>query len=379
MVPSLEEWETLDTNAKHGTTVAAMAVGTIVGVAKNASLVGVKMTSPLLFRFKSEGIEEALRFIIDDVQRKEKVGKAVVNMNWGKRSSLLKSIALIIYVGAKWLNTLDCNAHADYGPRNLHSSDGDIFLPLFRDMWKLHIVTVISAANSDPYSRVSGYWTPQRFANPRNAIISVASVDRNGMEWSGSAPLAPQPVDQGGDRNDYSLTGEHSIFALGVDVDIIIYTTQSSHTTGTGNSYAAPQVAGLAAYLLALPFFSSNLRGNLGVSMEMKKLLISLKDARFGKKVAWNAVWWHCTTLPRRDVKNIRHHITNLFRRKTTNTPKIQTEIILKNGYLLDEKVRKNVSICPCPKRCCSSRFLADILHTVRLLDIDKTTPQVQN
>lgn len=128
----------------------------------------------------------------------------------------------------------------------------DFFLPLVADMWAADIVTIFSGGNKreGADNNIMGSNTPQRFANPNNELIIVGSVDKYGLPSRFNKEVGPAP---GAIGRDLQLTGEYTVYAMGEDVDVIVAGSQNGYRKATGNSASAPQIAGLAAYLLRLP------------------------------------------------------------------------------------------------------------------------------
>lgn len=151
------------------------------------------------------------------------------------------------------------------------------------------ISVVIAAGNnepSDPYP-YQGYVSPQRFATPQNAIIAVGSTDRNGDKSYFNKPV-------GGPSADGSfLFGTFSVYAMGENIrgTDINPSTPSQYDTVSGTSYAAPQVAALAAYYLTLPNTVLPFQ-NGRVPMAVKDHIVKLaRDASHdGAGVAYNGV-----------------------------------------------------------------------------------------
>ena len=69
----------------HGTSVASIAVGKGVGVAKNAKFIGVKFYSNATYTIP-EDLVECWNWIMDDVDAKNRVGKATIIMSWSEYS-----------------------------------------------------------------------------------------------------------------------------------------------------------------------------------------------------------------------------------------------------------------------------------------------------
>ena len=96
-----------------------------------------------------------------------------------------------------------------------------------------------------------GSYSPHRFANSRNAIIVVGQVSRVAHTPYTSWVVGARTNDANGPEP--SLTGEYTVYALGVDVEIIDESSPDSYIRGTSPALAVPQIAGLAAYILTLP------------------------------------------------------------------------------------------------------------------------------
>lgn len=89
------------------------------------------------------------------------------------------------------------------------------------------------------------------------------------------------------DRIDPVLTGDITVYAQGQNVKVAKPYTSNLYGYDTGSSYAAPQVAGLAAYLLSVP------GGGTFDAMGMKQKIFSLSrkfDAADATLLAYNGV-----------------------------------------------------------------------------------------
>lgn len=78
---------TLTDDYGHGTPCAGIAVGNTLGVAKGASLTGVKFRD--LGRSDPESLTDAWRWAIRDIVAKGRRGKAIINLSYCKFSSTL--------------------------------------------------------------------------------------------------------------------------------------------------------------------------------------------------------------------------------------------------------------------------------------------------
>lgn len=197
-----------------------------------------------------------------------------------------------------------------------------------------------------------GNFSPQRHANPNNPMILVGSVNKNGLPSDFNVAIGVAASKRGRDR---LLTGEHTVWALGEDVDVIKTGTQNEYTTKRGASYAAPQVAGLAAYFLKLPGL---LWPQGRVSKTMKDYLVAKKRtgprSPDGIGVAYNSIenvleW--CQP-PAPGIKKLRRryinstglstYFTRVFRRQQkSKNREINT---FENGHLTDQKYSNEVS-----------------------------------
>ena len=160
------------------------------------------------------------------------------------------------------MDWIDYNGHTNYQRLNIvPPRRSDYMLPLLANAWDNGIVTVVTAGNT-PWSRL-GERSPQRYGREDNALITVGSMDEHGRISPWNTPEGPVSVVE-----DFALVGSTTVYAQGERV-------KTAKPYGTYHyidecSFAAPQVAGLAAYLAGLPG-SRTLN-----SMEMKQRILSL-------------------------------------------------------------------------------------------------------
>lgn len=177
------------TDHGHGTHVAGIIGGVTYGVAKKTSIIGVQVTG------SSSGsgawILDGLDWTVRDVISKNRVGKAVINMSLLTGSSTVVNNAV--------------QAAIDNG------------------------IPVIAAAGNSNVD--SADWSPANLP----AAITVAASNSNYQRWRAS--------------NWGSVV---DLFAPGESITSAWYTSSTSTYTTSGTSQAAPHVAGVVAYLLAL-------------------------------------------------------------------------------------------------------------------------------
>lgn len=178
-----------ESDKTHGTHVAAIVNGATFGVAKKATVVDVQVLGGS--SGSSTGVIAGISWAVNDIVSKERVDKSVINMSLiGTSSEIMKDAV---------------QAAIDAG------------------------ITVVAAAgnmNSD-----TANWSP---ANQPNAI-TVAGSNKDYRRWAFS--------------NWGSVV---DIFAPGEGIISAWPTSTTANFTTSGTSQAAPYVAGVVAYLLAL-------------------------------------------------------------------------------------------------------------------------------
>ncbi|OLN92804.1 Alkaline protease 1-like protein 1 [Colletotrichum chlorophyti] len=175
----------------HGSHVSGTIGGRTFGVAKNVNLVGVKVLDGDGAGSNS-GVLAGMQFVIDDVEKKNLTGKAVMNMSLGGSASQAVNRAI------QALNNAG-------------------------------IVPVVAAGNEN---QDAGNTSP---ASAPSAITVGAIDARNDRKASFS-----------------NFGSSVDIFAPGVNILSVGITSNTATNTLSGTSMASPHVAGLAAYLMSL-------------------------------------------------------------------------------------------------------------------------------
>ncbi|KAL9032672.1 MAG: hypothetical protein Q9180_006368 [Flavoplaca navasiana] len=234
----------------HGTAVASMVAGKVLGVAKRVSLVSVKVANGT-----PQGPEpqlEGYRWATEDVRRRNLEGRAVF-------------VWCSVYL--RQFHLLSNNRHAEYAyqpPYNIPRPDqSDPWVDVLAESWATGIVTVFAAGNREertpPYPELNrmGYWNPQRFAKTNNPMITVGALDLTGekaeFNVDVTAPTADSLYLGWVLVFDTICTGEISTYAMGFPITVADFADVEGVTFEAGTSFSAPQVGGLAAYLLGLP------------------------------------------------------------------------------------------------------------------------------
>ncbi|KAI9159157.1 Glucan 1,3-beta-glucosidase [Paramyrothecium foliicola] len=199
----------------HGASVVAAAAGQNLGVAPGATIVPVRLGGILINEQPIERILHALVLIANDVKSKNAQGKAVINMSYGTR----------------------VEAAAPIKPWK------DVLLALLEILQNDLDVVLVTASGNDGESESenlrSERWYPQALAFRRDLadLIVVGSVDVNARRpWT---------------SNRFSGHDPALIYAWGHDVYVPI--SSGGYGSASGTSFAAPMVAGLVAYIRALP------------------------------------------------------------------------------------------------------------------------------
>ncbi|KAF4989241.1 hypothetical protein FGRMN_9254 [Fusarium graminum] len=173
----------------HGSHVAGTIGGATFGVAKKVDLVAVKVLDASGGGSNS-GVLQGMQFVVDDVKKNGKVGKAVMNMSLGGDFSAAINRAI-------------------------------------EALFKAGVVPVVAAGNEN---RETALTSPGSAPN----AITVGAIDATNDQ-----------------RADFSNFGpEVDVYAPGVDVLSVGIKSKTDTATLSGTSMASPHVAGLAAYLM---------------------------------------------------------------------------------------------------------------------------------
>lgn len=177
------------TDHSHGTHVAGIIGGVTYGVAKKTSIIGVQVMGSA--SGSGSWILDGLDWTMRDILAKKRVGKAVINMSLTSSNSgtLNSAVQAVINNG---------------------------------------VPVVTAAGNSDIDS---ADWSPANLP----AAITVAASNKNYQRWAFS---------------NWGSTVD--LFAPGEGITSAWHTSSTATFTTSGTSQAAPYVAGVAAYLLAL-------------------------------------------------------------------------------------------------------------------------------
>ncbi|KAL8735840.1 MAG: hypothetical protein Q9181_002669 [Wetmoreana brouardii] len=257
----------------HGTAVASLINGVSLGIAKKAQVIGVKVKSKA-DRTETVDVWHTWRRVVQEAEGKNRLRKTVIVFT----TTMLQPFALINHVNFdEWYKP----------PYNIpRPSENDMWVPMLGEAWRRGIVVVIAAGNTNQGAPTQGFGVPLRFGSPNNPLITVGAIDKSGARTAFNLPPGPGP--------DHLLTGDISIWALGKDVRIANNRPgiNGLYRNDDGTSFAAPQVAALAAYYLRLPNTVLPAANEL-VPMAVKRhLLATARDASHdGQGVAHNGVW----------------------------------------------------------------------------------------
>ncbi|KAL0930143.1 alkaline serine protease Alp1 [Colletotrichum truncatum] len=243
-------------DSNHGTCVISKIVGKTVGVAKRANLITVRMdTTPGEF-----DLVKAWQTIRNDIEKKGLHGKAVV------------TTSIVTYPTKK--------------PEYNKQLATDL-LKVLRSILAADVPIVCSAGNDA--DKKGGSVTP-------NTLPSVLAKYLPSIIVVGAATLD-------GRMTSFSQRGDLlSTWAVGEDIQCADYESLTGLYTDSGTSYAAPQIAGLAAYLMSNPEFSDEFKKG-SVAKNMQELIKTYSHPRgttfMHPDIAWNGYYPDCSTLRR--------------------------------------------------------------------------------
>ncbi|KAI0025810.1 peptidase S8/S53 domain-containing protein [Xylariomycetidae sp. FL0641] len=246
------------TTKGHGTPVACIAAGaastqfttdgSYVGVSPFANLYLIKITG-CIKEPQTPGTAPEYRMTLPTIESIEEGLKQVIralddeNIP-GDRSVVLLTIAL------------------DQRPAQQELSDvqHEVFAKYF-DLFEQRGVTVVMPAGN--YGRAApntggppsprahlGDLLPQNHGKASNSLITVGSVTPRGSLHIGTTPEGEDPINPAPSHPSKG-PGSITVYALGAQVASC--SVDGQRRTFQGTSYATPAIAGLAAYLLALP------------------------------------------------------------------------------------------------------------------------------
>ncbi|KAK4450400.1 hypothetical protein QBC34DRAFT_424560 [Podospora aff. communis PSN243] len=267
----------------HGTQVASLAAGTVFGVASRAELYLIKPYGAWESRNDEGAAFRALGHLEPGAWRKALQRVEEVVLARGLQGKAVVSLTVCLPIKAPLGYTTD-NEWQDWHREHQHMVDA---FTRFQTFCKENGVTIVMAAgnlgwplaNGDPYPEkrhFTGDLVPQRFAEPDNELISVGATHFSGsmVAWQsqpgvtvdyqhdpeyvdiGIQPPDPCPAQVLSRYQDGHCFGVVDMYAAGSRVPsppIGGWHPDIPYSERDGTSFAAPQVAGLAAYFLMNP------------------------------------------------------------------------------------------------------------------------------
>lgn len=250
----------------HGTMVASVAIGKNYGVASNANFVLVKFQQVIRTPHNGSvqyvpatraGLKDAWQFVVKDVLRRRQngdVGKFIVNMSVG---TLIVSTSVR---HASLANTSQGFAYLPGWATDQRTHIEKMFRKALQECWNNDIITVVAAGNwGETLGASVEKLTPQNWGHPNNPLITVGGVKRDGALW----PESSFDVGKGG-----SIT----VYAVAENVHGANAYRDGIPRVDSGTSFAAPAVAGLAAYFASLPSLAAEWRPGQ-VALDMKRYI----------------------------------------------------------------------------------------------------------
>lgn len=238
---------------------------------------------------------------------------------------------------------IDQNGHTDYNRYRIKPPQkSDYWLPLLASAWDAGIVTVTGGGNRP--ERTLGDISPQRYGRVDNPLITVASLDATGLVSKINTRIAASR-----DGADPELTGAYTVNAQGGQVKVAVAHEGTYYRYSDGVSFAAPQVAGLAAYFMGLP--NNGLPAN--PALAVKERMVSLRrdlNIPDGFAAAYNGVReLACSST---NTRKSRREARRLSTRKNEKVVVVRQnggqgngpETVFANGQLLSPKYANLVS-----------------------------------
>lgn len=298
-VDTPNDFADIDDESGHGTAMAGHVAGNYFGfgVAPKATVVEVVWGrgttaegEPTPQHMLPEHIAECWGWAVNDVNRKNRNGKAVFVEAWSKshyRRSLRIAFCLggcvvsghvadvvLVYRFEELLRQDPNRGDPRYQRWNLPlPTYDDVWLPLLAEAWDHDIPTITAAGNQKSIRQ--GQRTPPRHSNARNPLIVAGALQWDGLIWDrpghddGTSPIGPGPQDP-------FLVGALDIMSIAQNV-LTLGPGGSRFAPASGTSLAAADMAGLLAYFISLPdpfTLSAVGRGNFAFSA--KQILAAL-------------------------------------------------------------------------------------------------------
>ncbi|KAF2878051.1 peptidase S8/S53 domain-containing protein [Massariosphaeria phaeospora] len=233
---------------EHGTMMAVIAGGKILGIAPNTDLYLVKTKNRYRnSQFAFNGMVHtgpvtpgALQWVLNTVQDhilqrldKNDRARSVINMSWGRPNRMGEAL----------------NEHFE----------------TFFQFCDTNGIPVVLAAGNLPSAAPLHENTPQRFGTATNSIITVGAVRKDGTLWPDTAQDVP------------GTAGSLTVFAPGEDIEVpTVGGRIPDNVNGrSGTSQAAAMVSGLVAFYYSWPALSGFLFNTGEPTNSMKQLLTS--------------------------------------------------------------------------------------------------------
>ncbi|KAK3385948.1 hypothetical protein B0H63DRAFT_510616 [Podospora didyma] len=264
-------------NFGHGTPIACLAGGVNLGIASKANLFLLKNTNiyrePIFDQYGHfthheyhAGLEHRLHF--------EHVFNYMEHV-FATNNTIPPHKSVLLITQGKYPHLPSPMVFKDYPEQSQEESQA----------WG---VTIVHAVGNDGFQNHSdgscdaqyymADWLPDKMTNESTPFIAVGGVYSDGSLWEGSTPS--------GSRYPGHPYQDARVSLYGVAVDVASCAARGNYGYYEGNSFSAPQVAGLAANMLTYPWppgqnpFQFNDGLGLSTGMRMKKLLVNLAYQR---------------------------------------------------------------------------------------------------